>query len=346
MPTILRNPFRKNDENVRPAIAIEQAVNGVKPIDVKAPVEYKLSEINDSGICLPPSPPPERKSFWNSSRTTTSSTSTTQRSLFSENEPFNISRESFDSYRRSFDISGRSPVIQPNDAGRTRASLDSRTFLPPPSVRTSNSFTRPSAVPAQTQEETDTFEDVDIMDKPVVSLPQKKRGLFARLTDSGDQPQRPNSSDGKTSWHHFGGRKRGQSGQGAELGNMPVRRETTPKPESQLRKEAPKLVMPAVVAQDQAKVDTAATKHKQTISISTENQEAKKTPQPESQKDDAIETAQSALQDVSLDDEAPTTTPQPDVTKAEPSKGPASESERLPALQPKNIQAPEIRIES
>lgn len=62
------------------------------------------AEINDSGVCLPPSPTEERKSFWghtNSSRSTTT-TSSGHRSLLRENEPFFISRESFDSYRRSF----------------------------------------------------------------------------------------------------------------------------------------------------------------------------------------------------------------------------------------------------
>src|SRR6266516_5752452 len=44
--------------------------------------------------------PPEQKGFWN--RSTASTTSSNQRSLFNENEPFSISRESFDSYRRSF----------------------------------------------------------------------------------------------------------------------------------------------------------------------------------------------------------------------------------------------------
>lgn len=181
---------------------------------------------------VPPSPP-ERKSFWttSSSRSTTSST---HRSVFNEHEPFNISRESFDSYRRSFDISARSPVIQPE--GKGRASLDSRTFMPPP-PRQSNSFHRPLQVPGtQTEEEADGgLEDVALDDpKP---QPQKKRGMFSRIMDSDSHAERPSSQDGgKSAWHHFGGRKRGQSGSGAELGAIP-KREDTPKPESQLRKE-------------------------------------------------------------------------------------------------------------
>lgn len=44
--------------------------------------------------------PTEKKSFWQ--RTPTSTTSSNHRSLLSDNEPFSISRESFESYRRSF----------------------------------------------------------------------------------------------------------------------------------------------------------------------------------------------------------------------------------------------------
>ena len=44
--------------------------------------------------------PPDKKSFWH--RTPTSTTTSSHRSALSENEPFSISRESFESYRRSF----------------------------------------------------------------------------------------------------------------------------------------------------------------------------------------------------------------------------------------------------
>lgn len=52
---IMRNPFRKQDENLRPSTAIngvEQKVNGTptaKPIDIRAekePAEYKLSGVS------------------------------------------------------------------------------------------------------------------------------------------------------------------------------------------------------------------------------------------------------------------------------------------------------------
>ena len=70
--------------------------------------------------------------------------------------------------------------------------------------------------------------------------PPKKRGMFSRVMASDSHSDRPTSQDAanKSSWHHFGGRKRGQSGQGAELGSIPVpKREETPKPDSQLKNE-------------------------------------------------------------------------------------------------------------
>jgi hypothetical protein len=193
---IMRNPFRKQDENARPTSGIvEKTSNNAtappKSIDLaeKQAAEYKLSEINDSGICLPPSPGEERKSFWghtNSSRSTTS-TSTTHRSLIKENEPFNISRESFDSYRRSFDISGRSPVIgamgRPSMGERPRPSFDSRTFQPSP---------RKPIVPIAAEEE--GFVDVGLNDDPKPT--PKKRGFLGHFSSS---------------------RRRAQSGVGAEL---------------------------------------------------------------------------------------------------------------------------------
>lgn len=268
----MRNPFRKQDENVRPlSSGIDRRPNGTptKPIDVKekAPVEYQLSgelavisriwtltagmadnvhaEINDSGVFIQPSPP-ERPSFWtaSSSRSTTSSKS---RSLFDENEPFNISRESFDSYRRSFDISARSPVIQPDQ--KPRSSLDSRTFLGPP--RHSNSFRRPLEVPGtQQEEEADNLEDVALDDpKPQT---HKKKSMFSRLIDSDSHSERPVSQEGgKTSWHF--GRKRGQSGQGAELGQIPKQEdEHTPKPDTQTIKKEERQTTPSAPENTQA----------------------------------------------------------------------------------------------
>ncbi|KAI4129377.1 MAG: hypothetical protein LQ347_003802 [Umbilicaria vellea] len=138
--------------------------------------------------------------------------SSNHRSMLSENEPFSISRESFDSYRRSFDISARSPVL-PAESNPPRQSLDSRTSrMPRSAINGSGRFERPQP----TDEE--GFEDVGLNDdaKP------KKRGIFSRFADSAD-PSASDDSSRPSSSHrgfHLPGRKRGQSGQGAELGNI------------------------------------------------------------------------------------------------------------------------------
>ncbi|MCJ1359620.1 MAG: hypothetical protein MMC33_009622 [Icmadophila ericetorum] len=176
------------------------------------PNEFKLSVVNDNGVYLPPSPP-EKKSFW--TRSPTSTTTSSHRSMLSENEPFSISRESFESYRRSFDISARSPVYQTDTA--PRQSLDSRS---PRTPRSAISSARKFEKPQPTDEE--GFEDVGLNDE----TKPKKRGLFSRfgdLTESAtpEDTSRPTSSH--RTFHlpgHLPGRKRGQSGQGAELGNI------------------------------------------------------------------------------------------------------------------------------
>ncbi|THX49616.1 hypothetical protein D6D06_08458 [Aureobasidium pullulans] len=200
---IIRNPFRRTEDAARavePQPEPRRNVSAPRSIDIKEPAEYKLSEINDSGVYLPPSPT-ERKNFWSTKSNSSTNSSTNHRAMLSD-EPFNISRESFDSYRRSFDISARSPVIPPE--GRPRQSLDSSYHRQPP--RSSLALNRP----LPTADE--GFEDVGLEDpKP------KKRGFLSRLTDSNDDgpDSRPTSSH---HGFHFGsGRKRGQSGQGAEL---------------------------------------------------------------------------------------------------------------------------------
>ncbi|KAL9604522.1 MAG: hypothetical protein Q9219_000487 [cf. Caloplaca sp. 3 TL-2023] len=137
--------------------------------------------------------------------------SSNHRSLLNENEPFSISRESFESYRRSFDISARSPV--PPQSTTPRQSLDSKMTNPP------RSSIRGMERPQPTSEE--AFEDVGLEDE-TKQQPPKKRGIFARFGDNtetviaGDS-SRPGSSH---RGFHLPGRKRGQSGQGAELGNI------------------------------------------------------------------------------------------------------------------------------
>ncbi|KAI9696538.1 MAG: hypothetical protein M1836_005557 [Candelina mexicana] len=228
----IRNPFRKGgadplqDENAPPSSRNgtesgfqKTELVGVKPSPALSingskdePNEYKLSVVNDSGVYLPPSPP-EKKSFWRRSNNSTASSN--HRSMLSENEPFSISRESFDSYRRSFDISARSPVIQP-EATPPRQSLDSRTNSRTNSYSRSAVNGRPFEPPQPTAEE--GFEDVGLNDE----VKPKKRGLFSRFGDTSDttgsSESRPSSSHhSPIHGFHFTGRKRGQSGQGAEL---------------------------------------------------------------------------------------------------------------------------------
>ncbi|KAB8255112.1 hypothetical protein BDV32DRAFT_131259 [Aspergillus pseudonomiae] len=179
------------------------------------PPEYKLSVVDDNGAYLPPSPP-EKQSFWR--RYPGSNRSSNHRDLVDENEPFSISRESFDSYRRSFDISARSPINY-SDAMPSRTSLDSR-------------FSRLSTPYAKglekqpTSMEEEQFEDVGL-DDDNESKP-KKKGLFSRLGDFTNDSQ--TSSNSKLGFH-IPGRKRGQSNVGSELGSM----KSPPTVESELR---------------------------------------------------------------------------------------------------------------
>ncbi|KAL4941319.1 hypothetical protein BDV06DRAFT_194681 [Aspergillus oleicola] len=168
------------------------------------PPEYKLSVVDCNGDYLPPSPP-EKETFWR--KYPGSRSSSNHRNLVDENEPFSISRESFDSYRRSFDISARSPITY-HDTLPSRTSLDSRFSRLPSatSVSTSTfghrSFDRP---PSTTMEE-DSFEDVGLNDDE--DAKPKKKGIFSRFA-SGDESQSGSSS--KPSSHlgfHLPGRKK------------------------------------------------------------------------------------------------------------------------------------------
>jgi hypothetical protein len=163
-----------------------------------------------------PSPTEKNASiFW--SRT---NSSLTQRSMLSDSEPFSISRESFDSYRRSFDISARSPVVSvfSDFEQSSRHSFDSWNA----SINKQRlKHDRDMDWPAEDSEDGD-FEEVTLNEdgnKPAMQ-PQKK-GFFARLADRSEhEPQEPKISAS----HHnflFAGRRRAQSGQGSELKSMP-----------------------------------------------------------------------------------------------------------------------------
>ncbi|KAL3428011.1 hypothetical protein PVAG01_01520 [Phlyctema vagabunda] len=223
----IRNPFAKRpgvnevDENVRPGNesrptfekvdtvgSKSSSAMSIKSAQILEPAEYKMSVVNDSGVYLPPSPP-EKKGFW-PRRSQPSDTSTTTRSSLAEIEPFSISRESFDSYRRSFDISARSPVLANDPNRNTRQSLDSRMPRIPRSAMNERRFER------QPPTAEEGFEDVGLNDESK-QPPPKKKGFFSKFGDSSEE----RSSSPSSSRFHIGGRKRGQSGVGEELGSMP-----------------------------------------------------------------------------------------------------------------------------
>lgn len=180
------------------------------------PNEFKLSAVDSEGQYLPPSPGTEQKSFWSKSPSSTSN----HRSLVSEKEPFSISRESFDSYRRSFDISGRSPILHA-DSYTSRTSLDSRSFyLSRPSLN-GNTFERPTSTQIQ------DFEDVKLTDD--AAKQPKKKSFLARFSETNNEAS---AVDQKSHHFHLPGRKRGQSGTGSELGEVK-------RPDSKGKVEAP-----------------------------------------------------------------------------------------------------------
>ncbi|KAH9891533.1 hypothetical protein F4778DRAFT_751991 [Xylariomycetidae sp. FL2044] len=229
MPTI-RNPFAKRNgtdpvtnENVRPSLMITRdAQHGFEQVGTvgsrassawsirsaksQDTGDYKMSVVNDSGVYLPPSPV-EEKGLW-PRRPANSRTSMDTHSSIGDIEHFSISRESFDSYRRSFDITARSPVVVHDPP---RQSLDSARF-PPRVPRTSvrdHAFDR---TPPTAEE---GFEDVGLNDEQKQFQTQpKKRGFFSKFSD----PQEPHTHTQGMSRFIPGRKQRPQSTHEAELG--------------------------------------------------------------------------------------------------------------------------------
>ncbi|KAI1115224.1 hypothetical protein F5Y14DRAFT_140091 [Nemania sp. NC0429] len=242
----IRNPFARrpllvttdvvNDENARPAAHIpKDSHGGFERVDIvgsrtssawsiqstksRDNGDYKMSVVNDSGVYLPPSPTDE-KGLW-PRRLANSRTSMDTRSSIGDIEHFSISRESFDSYRRSFDICARSPILVQD---RPRQSLDSAALSRNPRSSVRNySFERE----LPTAEE--GFEDVGLNDDQKQQQP-KKKSFFAKFSE----PQEPNTH-GEGLARFIPGRKRAQSGQGAELGpvDRPVSSQSTRPQEAQ-----------------------------------------------------------------------------------------------------------------
>jgi len=220
----IRNPFTRRPDVHTGLAPAEGSQNGSTPtfekvdtmgskssaMSIKSgqsrePVEYKMSVVNDSGVYLPPSPPTEKKGLW-PRRSNLSGTSNSTRTS-EDIEAFSISRESFDSYRRSFDISARSPVM-PATSEMGRQSLDAARL--PRLPRSAIGDRRFERQPPTAEE---GFEDVGLNDEHAKQA--KKKGFFSKFGESSE----PNGTS--TSRFHIGGRKRGQSGVGEELGNIP-----------------------------------------------------------------------------------------------------------------------------
>ncbi|KAK4131779.1 hypothetical protein BT67DRAFT_150859 [Trichocladium antarcticum] len=210
--------------------------------------EYKMSVVSDSGVYLPPSPV-EREATWPKrylARTSSDRSSTS----VGEIDSFPISRESFDSYRRSFDISAKSPAFMAADSIPLRQSLDSNRFSRfPRSALDHRQLHQPRRFferEPPTPEESEKFEDVGLNDEskqqqqqqqqqqsqqqgPDPAAHPKKRGFFSKF--GSDTPAATTTPNAATAADHGGtamsrflsGRKRAPSGQGAELGAMPDR---------------------------------------------------------------------------------------------------------------------------
>ncbi|KAG9257969.1 uncharacterized protein F5Z01DRAFT_312079 [Emericellopsis atlantica] len=220
----IRNPFTRrgqvtaNDDSLRPeAPGFERidthgskasSVLSVRSSKSQDNGEYKMSVVNDSGVYLPPSPTEEKGQWPRQYLSTRKSTDT--RSSFGDIEHFSISRESFDSYRRSFDVTARSPITHdvPN-----RSSLDSARYPRLPR----SAIDRQKERQASMVEE--SFEEVGLDDQKQQAQAQqaRKRGFFSKFGDTQDKDA---TAQGPVARFLHTGRKRGQSGQGAELGSI------------------------------------------------------------------------------------------------------------------------------
>ena len=114
-------------------------------------------------------------------------------------------------------IGSNRPSFDTRKSLDSRQSLDSKNILSPrATIKEQIDRERPET----TNEE--QFEDVGLNDESA-RVPQKKKGIFSRFGDNSDTSAVPGDAARPSSSHrgfHLPGRKRGQSGQGAELGNI------------------------------------------------------------------------------------------------------------------------------
>ena len=93
------------------------------------------------------------------------------------------------------------------DVTPPRKSLDSR------AIHRARSTAHEKRAEREPPTEEELFEDVGLNDEPK----PKKKGLFSRFGDTSDATSSPNSTH---HGFHFTSRRRGHSGQGAELGKI------------------------------------------------------------------------------------------------------------------------------
>ena len=138
---------------------------------------YKLSTVNDSGVYLPPSPV-EKKGFWGKRESANASPAEVPES---QDIGFAITRESFDSYRRSFDISARMhiPDSQRLSLQSSRSSFEALGWGIPSLDAKPNRLPSIDVSESASEDEDSEFRDVDLNDN---SQAQKKRGFLGRFT--------------------------------------------------------------------------------------------------------------------------------------------------------------------
>ncbi|RYP08171.1 hypothetical protein DL764_002078 [Monosporascus ibericus] len=214
------NASEAQDENERPGMpASNDSHSGFERVEImgskaSSALSIRSSKSRDNGDYKMS----EEKGLWPRQSVSASRSSIDTRSSLGDIEHFIISRESFDSYRRSFDISAKAPV-QVHEV--TRRSLDSTRFparVPRSSVR-DRSFDREPPTPEE------GFEEVGLNDEQQKQQAQqqqepKKKSFFARFSDPQESHNSQTHSQGMGMSRFIPGRKRAQSGQGSELTPM------------------------------------------------------------------------------------------------------------------------------
>ncbi|KAL4782986.1 hypothetical protein BJX76DRAFT_272252 [Aspergillus varians] len=221
---------RGGESDVQPDPRLSEDSPGSTPLSIRSshetePPEYKLSVVDSNGDYLPPSPP-EKESFWRKSGM--SRPVSNHRNLVDENEPFSISRESFDSYRRSFDISARSPIIY-QDNLPSRTSLDSRFSR----ITSTSGGRRLSDRPTPESMEEESFEDVGLNDDDEAK--PKKKGIFSRFGDFSSDAVSGGSKQSSHIGFHIPGRRKATTPQVPPISEMRAMKSPAPPEVSEVR---------------------------------------------------------------------------------------------------------------